>query len=274
MDKLIIGCGYLGRRVASRWLAQGHRVFATTRAPGRAEEWPQGGMEPVLCDVLCPDRLRQLPAMATVLYSVGFDRSAGRPMREVSVGGLGRVLATLPAPRQFLYTSSTSVYGQCRGEEVDETSGTEPADESGRVALEAEGLVREKVPGSMVLRFVGIYGPGRLLRRQAVEAGEPLAGDPESWLNLIQVEDGAAAVLAAEARGEPGAVYNVCDDEPVRRRDFFTFLARLLGAPEPRFVSPAMERANRRVSNRKMRRELKVDLLYPSYREGLPASRL
>src|SRR5262249_56781506 len=121
-------------------------------------------------------------------------------------------------------------------------------------------LVRSRLPGAVILRFAGIYGPGRLLGRQAVEAGEPLVGDPEKWLNLIHVEDGAAAVLAAEARGEPGAVYNVCDGRPVRRRDFYALLARLLGAPEPRFVPPppgapvpGHERADRRVVNRRLR---------------------
>jgi nucleoside-diphosphate-sugar epimerase len=277
-DRLIIGCGYLGRRVAEGWRAQGHRVFATTRNAHRAAEWRQGGLEPLVCDVLDPTGLRQLPKAACVLYSVGFDRNAGSPMREVYVTGLANVLAALPARGRFLYVSSTGVYGQRGGEEVDETAATEPAEEAGRVVLAAESLVRRQLPGAVILRLAGIYGPGRLLRRQAVEAGEPLEGDPDSWLNLIHVEDGAAAVLAAEPRARPGEIYNVCDDGPVRRLDFYRLLARVLGAPEPCFVpspdasSPESERANRRVSNRKMCRELKVMLRYPSYAEGLPAS--
>src|SRR5262249_57188389 len=137
-------------------------------------------------------------------------------------------------------------------------------------------LVRSRLPGAVILRFAGIYGPGRLLGRQAVEAGEPLVGDPDRWLNLIHVEDGAAAVLAAEARGEPGAVYNVCDDRPVRRRAFYAELARLLGAPKPRFVPPAPgaplpphERTNRRILNRRLRAGLGVGLRYPRFEQGL-----
>jgi nucleoside-diphosphate-sugar epimerase len=213
------------------------------------------------------------------LYSVGFDRGAGRSMRAVYVNGLDNVLAALPAPGQFLYVSSTGVYGQCHGEEVDETAATEPAEESGRVVLEAEGVLRRRLPAAVVLRFAGIYGPERLPRAQALRAGEPLVGDPEKWLNLIHVEDGAAAVLAADGRGRPGAVYNVADDRPVRRREFYGLLARLLGAPEPRFVPPAPdaplpahERADRRVGNRRLRQDLAVELRYPTYREGLAAS--
>ena len=239
MDRLIIGAGYLGRRVLARWRAQGDRVLATTRSPKRAAELRSLGAEPVLCDVLDPGSLTSLPAATTVLYCVGFDRGAGRSMRDVYVGGLGNVLERLPRPERFLYVSSTGVYGQSGGEEVDEEAATEPEEESGRVVLEAERLLRSRLPGAVVLRFAGIYGPGRLLRRQAIEAGEPLVGDPDKWLNLIHVEDGAAAVLAADTHGRAGSVYNVCDDLPVRRGEFYRELAQLLGVPGPRFVPPA-----------------------------------
>jgi nucleoside-diphosphate-sugar epimerase len=200
-------------------------------------------------------------------------------MRDVYLRGLENVLRRLPPAGRLVYVSSTGVYGQTQGEEVDETAATEPVEESGRVVLEAERVLRERLPGAVLLRFAGIYGPGRLLRRQAIEAGEPLVGDPEKWLNLIHVEDGATAVLASEARAAPGTVYNVCDDCPVRRRDFYAEMTRLLRAPPPRFVSPAEgvplpphERSNRRIINRRLRQELRSTLHYPSYREGLVAS--
>jgi nucleoside-diphosphate-sugar epimerase len=279
VDKLIVGCGYLGRRVAARWRAEGHRVFATTRSARHADELRGQGLEPVVCDVLELESLRALPAAATVLHCVGLDRSSGQSMREVYVEGLANVLARLPGPGGFLYVSSTSVYGQRGGEDVDEGAATEPEEESGRVVLEAERVLHAARADAVVLRFAGIYGPGRLLRRQMVEAGEPIVGDADRWLNLIHVEDGAAAVLAAEARGRPGAVYNVGDDRPVRRRDFYRRLAQVLGAPEPRFVTPAPdaplpphERANRRIVNRRLREELGLALRYPSYEEGLTAS--
>lgn len=271
MDRLVIGCGYLGHRVARRWRMEGHRVFVTTRSNERAAAFREQSLEPVVCDVLERARLTSLPAGATVLYAIGFDRAAGRPMRQVYVEGLANVVDLLPAPAKFLYVSSTSVYGQCHGEEVDEDAATEPQDESGRVVREAEELLRTKLPGAVVLRFAGIYGPGRLLRRQAIEGGEPLAADPDGWLNLIHVEDGVTAVLAAQERGRPGRICNVCDDLPVRRRDFYTCLARLLGAPQPRFV-PGPAGANRRIVNRRLHDELGVRLRYPSYEEGLAAA--
>ncbi len=277
MMNLIVGCGYLGRRVARLWLEQGKNVSALTR--GRAEELRALGIEPISGDVLDPACLCALPQAATVLYAVGMDRSSGRTFREVYVDGLRNVLAALPPSTRFIYISSTSVYGQMNGEEVDETSSTEPREENGQVVLEAERLVRALMPDAIVLRFAGIYGPDRVIRRAAVEKGEPLTAGADKWLNLIHVDDGARAVLAAEERGRAGETYLIADDCPVRRRDFYAALAELLGAPPVRFEPlapdqplPRREGGNRRAVNRKMKEELGVELLYPDYRAGLRAS--
>jgi nucleoside-diphosphate-sugar epimerase len=199
-------------------------------------------------------------------------------MEEVYVQGLENVLDFLPQPDRFLYVSSTGVYGQTKGEEVDEDSPTGPLEESGRVVLAAEALLRRRFSHAVLLRFAGIYGPDRLLRISALRNGETVVGDPDRWLNLIHVEDGARGVLAAEEWAKPGGIYIVSDDCPVRRRDFYVLLARLVGAPEPRFIPPRSdvspphrELNNRRVRNRRLRVELHTVLQYPSYVEGLPA---
>jgi nucleoside-diphosphate-sugar epimerase len=194
---------------------------------------------------------------------------AGKSMREVYVGGLANVLDALPAPRRFVYVSSTSVYGQTGGEWVDEDSPTNPAEENGRIVLECERLLRERLPDAIMLRFAGIYGPGRLIKRAAVERGEPLATDPEKTINLIHVEDGARAVVAAAERARPGATYNVADGHPVTRRELYVELASLLGAPPPRFEPRVADRTDRRIGNRRLRSELGLDFLYPDYRAGL-----
>jgi nucleoside-diphosphate-sugar epimerase len=277
-DLLVIGCGYLGRRVAARSCAAGRRVFATTRSRHRTDEFHRFGLEPVLCDVLDPDSLRALPAGTDIVYSVGFDRTAGKTMRNVYMDGLENVLNVLDVDdyRRFIYVSSTGVYGQAGGKEVDETAATEPAGESGRIVLGAEELLREHQPDAVMLRFAGIYGPNRLIRSAGLKAGEPLTGNPDQWLNLIQVEDGASAVIAALERAQVGSLYNVSDDQPVRRRDFYTKMAEVLGAPSPWFPpsvrASAAGGANRRIINQRMRTELAVTLRYPSYIEGLPAS--
>jgi nucleoside-diphosphate-sugar epimerase len=234
------------------------------------------GLEPVVCDVLEPHTLPRLPPVDTLLYCVGLDRTSGSSMRQVYVDGLANTLNQLQLPRRFLYISSTSVYGQTGGEVVDESAATMPLDDAGAVVLEAERLLQARWPGAVILRLAGIYGPGRLLRQQALLAGQPLATDPDKWLNLIHVEDAASVVLAAELRAGDGQIYNVCDDVPVQRRQFYAYLAQILGAPAPQFTAPASEDmrrgrdlANRRIRNERMITELLVQLRYPSYLEGL-----
>ncbi len=271
---LVIGCGYLGRRVLPLW--KGRRIFAATRRAEGAAELASLGVEPVVCDVLRPESLAALPRVDTVLYAVGYDRASGASMRQVYVEGLANVLAHLPRPQRFLYVSSSSVYGQSDGCWVDETSLTEPQEESGRIVLEAERTLHAALPGAVILRFSGIYGPGRLLRRATIVKGDTIVGDADKWLNLIQVEDGARVILAAEAHATEGMVVNVCDDEPVRRRDFYTEMARVLSAPAPAFVAPPPgqptpphERGNRRIRNGRMKEALRAELWYPDYRQGL-----
>lgn len=274
-NALIVGCGYLGRRVAALWRSQSRRVFAVSRNPAHLGV----DVEPIVADILHTATLGALPEADTVLYAVGFDRTSGTSMRAVYVDGLANVLDRLRRPKRLIYVSSSSVYGQADGMWVDEESPTEPQEESGRIVLDAERTLRERCPQAMILRFAGIYGPGRLLRRQTIERGEPIVGDADKWLNLIHVDDGAAAVLAAEQHGEPGRVYNVCDDHPVRRRYYYQTMARVLGAPEPRFVAPPAgqplpphEKGNRRINNRRFKAELRGCLRYPDYLAGLRAS--
>jgi nucleoside-diphosphate-sugar epimerase len=131
---------------------------------------------------------------------------------------------------------------------------------------------------AIVLRMAGIYGPGRIPRRKELKAGLPIDAPGEGYLNLIHVDDAASAVTAAEQQSPLPALYCVSDGHPVIRREYFRELAALLGATEPRFReprrnAPAAERASasKRVSNQRLLAELKFELHYPSYREGLAA---
>jgi nucleoside-diphosphate-sugar epimerase len=293
--KLIIGCGYLGRRVARRWMAQGDAVFALTRSADRACAFRDAGIQPIVGDVTNPASLAELPPVDTLLYAVGLDRDSGKSQREVSVGGLENVLGCVAGKVQrFLYISSTSVYGQRDGEWVDESSECRPDADNGKVCLEAERLLRIRVPEANILRLAGIYGPGRLVARIAeLRAGLVPEGNPEAWLNLIHVDDAAAAILACERHGPSAATYLVCDDRPTRRREYYKFLAWLIGAPPPRsgalppFARGGQEGAgevvsaaphqeppagtlNKRCRNRRLHDELHVTLHYPTFRIGLP----
>jgi nucleoside-diphosphate-sugar epimerase len=268
-NRLVIGCGYLGHRVAQAWRAQGYTTLATTR--GRFQELRELGLIPIFADVTCRDLVPGLPAASTTLIAVGIDRTTQTSPRDVYLRGLENILSRLPAVGRVIYISSTGVYGPSTSD-IDEATPVAPEDETGQAIVEAEQLLLATRPEAIILRFAGIYGPGRLPREKAVLTGQPLPTDPNGWLNLIHVADGVAAVLAAEQKGCGGAIYNISDGQPVRRGDFYRSLAELLHAPPPTFVTPAAgERGSRRVSNRKMREELQIELSYPSYQQGLAA---
>lgn len=275
--KLIIGCGYLGRRVAREWIAAGEAVAALTRSAENGAELARLGVEPLIGDVMDPASLSRLPPAETVLYAVGLDRTAGYSQRAVYVDGLAHVLRQLAASRpNFLYVSSTSVYGQNAGEFVDETSECRPESSNGQVCLDAERLLQSVLPTAKVLRLAGIYGPGRLIARiEQLRSGALLTGNPEAWLNLIHVDDAVTAVLACEQRAEPGTITLVSDDRPHRRREYYELLALLIGAPAPRFEEHGLDEAapaalNKRCSNRRLRDILGVSLRFPTIAEGLP----
>ncbi len=285
MTTLIIGCGYLGQRLGSRLLGDGGRVYGTVRSLDRAEEIAGIGIEPIIADVVRPETLTRLPAAERVFYAVGFDRAAGAPMREVYVNGLRNVLDCLPSSvRRFVYASSTGVYGQAGGEWVDEESPTAPEHESGRVVLEAEGLIRTWADArpdasAVVLRFAGLYGPGRIVRRAMLERGEPIPGDPEKFLNLVHIDDAAQAAAAALDAEAPAPIYLVADDRPVTRGEYYAVAASVLGAPGPGFEPPrpgsieaARDATSKRVANRRMKAELGVVLRYPDITTGLVAA--
>ncbi len=276
---LILGCGYLGERVAHAWQALGRSVTAVTRSADRAATWQARGWTPYRGDVCDPISLANLPEVDTVLFAIGYDRQSPHSQRAVYVDGLAAVLAVMkPRCRRFLYVSSSSVYGQPDGEWVDEDSLCEPTQPGGQLCLEAEGLVHAAFPNpgaAVVLRFAGIYGPGRLLSRiETLRAGQPLTGRPDAWLNLIHVEDGAAAVIAAADAVTPSACYLVGDDEPVPRGDYYRHLAALVGAPVPTFdeTTPAKRGSgglNKRCRNTRLHAELSSTLRFPTYHDGL-----
>lgn len=275
--------------MADRWLAAGDEVWAVTRSAERAESLRHVGMRPVVWDVT-DDSPEALPQADTVLFAVGFDRSANHSIHDVYVDGLARTLDRLPADTgRFIYISSTGVYSQNDGQWVDEDSPTEPNRDGGRACLAAEQLLAGHPLGqrAIVLRLAGIYGPDRIPRRADLLAGKPIAANPDSYLNLIHVEDAADIVVTATAANLAlPKLYTVSDGNPSLRADYYAELSRLLDAPPPQFqigdrvtfasgedTSPpsSSRRAagDKRISNQRLTREIPIHFRYPTFRDGL-----
>lgn len=269
--------------MARTWVAQKHQVFAVTRSRARALDFARDSITPLVADITHPLEER-LGDFDSVFFAVGFDRGGRQSLRDVYVGGLANVLQALAVapPRRLIYISSTGVYGDHEGEWITEETPSRPEREGGTACLEAEMILRNSpwLERSVVLRLAGIYGPGRLPNRQALLSGAPIAAAETGFLNLIHVEDAAAAVDLAISAGLAGRIYNVSDGSPVVRGDYYREVARQVGAPPPRFESAAANArtqrasADKRVSNERIVRELGFQPTFATYREGIAASLL
>ena len=161
-------------------------------------------------DVTKPETLtvlQTLPVLGgtppeSLLYAVGFDRTAGGPgIHAVYADGLRNVLAALlSSVTRAIYISTTGVYGNAGGRWVDEATPTDPQRDGGKASLAAEEILRAHPLGkrSAILRLAGIYGPGRVPYLDKLRAGEPIAAPSEGWLNLIHVDDAARIVVAMD----------------------------------------------------------------------------
>ncbi len=280
--RLVVGCGYLGERVARRWLDRGDRVVAVTRSPARADVLEAAGIEPLILDVTAErpgwERLfsERGPGVATIFWAVGFDRSAGASYHAVHVAGLGKLLAAAVGggsrPR-VIFSSSTGVWGDERGGIVSEATPPDPSREAGRVLVAAEQLLANHPAGpGTALRFAGLYGPGRLPRLADLRAGRPIATDPDSWLNLVHVDDAAQVVAAVADAPAPRQLYVVSDGTPVRRRDWYGRLAELAAAPPPTWddSAPRSRGGDKRVDSSLVWADLGISPVWPDALAALP----
>jgi nucleoside-diphosphate-sugar epimerase len=271
------GFGYTARTLARRLSAEGWIVGGTCRTADKASE---AGFPVEVFERDHPLPRRGLDGVTHLLVSVPPD-AAGDPVLAVH----GEDIAEIEGLRWLGYLSTTGVYGDRGGGWVDESAKLSPSGERGRrrVAAEAGWLDLSHCRGVPVhvFRLAGIYGPGRS-PFDALRAGTAKRIDkPGQVFSRIHVEDLAHVLASSTNRPRPGAVYNVCDDDPAAPEAVVAYAAALLGMPAPPLVpfeaaelSP-MARSfyddNKRVSNRLIKSELGVTLRYPDFRAGLAA---
>ena len=266
---LIIGCGYLGKKIAHNLQEAGREVCGTTRSEARAAELEEAGIPAALLEL---ETVGEAAALEGEWEAAVYCAAPGRGGREALVfrdaAAACRDRLAENGLRRFVYVSSTGVYHQDSGELLDEASPAEPPE--GRPALlrEAEKIILEGDTGdNIVVRLGGLYGPGRSpiewLRRPGFR--ERLRGSAEGWMNWIHIDDAAAAVCAAVKRGRKGELYLGVDGAPVKRIDFYRCAAELAGEEPPELDTTSTD-LGKRLSNRKLVEELGVSLLYPDYR--------
>ena len=281
MRVLIVGCGYVGTPLGAELVKQGHEVCGLRRSPRADGALTAVGIKPLAADITRLEELTQLPAgYDWVVNCVSSSGGGAEDYRSVYLQGTRHLfewLATAP-PKKFVYTSSTSVYGQTDGSVVTEASPAEPSTETAQVLVETERVLLQAArigfPG-VVLRLAGIYGPGRgHWFKQYLSGVATIEGKGDRILNMIHRDDVVAAILAALRQGQPGRIYNVVDDEPVTQLTFFKWLSTRLGrdlppfAPEGTAENRKRGTTNKRVSNLRLKTELGWLLNYPTFKEG------
>lgn len=269
---LSIGHGYSARTLAPLLLARGWRVIGTTRSREKAAKLEAEGVEPLIW----PGSDLPLGEATHLLASVAPDED-GDPVLAAHEDEL-RAAKHLD---WVGYLSTTGVYGDHAGGWVDESAPLTPGTRRGRARVEAEAAWRALGLPLHIFRLAGIYGPGRGpfakvrngTARRIVKEGQVFS--------RTHVEDIAQVLLASIDRPNPGAAYNVCDDDPAPPQDVIAHAAELLGLPLPPEVAfeeaemSPMARSfysdSKRVRNDRIKDELGVKLKYPDYRSGLAA---
>lgn len=278
------GLGYSARALCRVLRQQGVACAGTTRDPARAAALAAEGIEMHLFDGTAPLPAAALAGTTHLLASIA-PGPEGDPVLRHHAADIAGLAATDPGLVWVGYLSTTGVYGNRDGGEVDEGSALRPSSDRARRRVEAERawlrLEDESGVPVHVFRLAGIYGPGRSAFDGLRAGTARRIVCPGHKFSRIHVDDIARVLRASMARPQPGRVFNVCDDEPAEPAEVIVHAANLLGiAPPPEVplaqaeMSP-MARSfwadNKRVSNRRLKTELGVDLAYPDYRAGLSA---
>ncbi len=276
---LIFGHGYTASVLSRGLIADGWRVIGTTRDKDRLDEMRRMGVEGRLWPGA--DLHDDIGAATHILQSIAPGED-GDPV----LAALGHEIARRGKGLQWIgYLSTTAVYGDHHGGWVDEDTPPAPATRRGhwRVAAERawQDLARKNDLPLHIFRLAGIYGPGRGPFAKLRNGTARRIIKPGQVFSRAHVEDIAQVLRASIRRPDPGAIYNVCDDEAAPPQDVIGFAAALLGMPVPEAEDFAtadmtpMARSfyaeSKKVRNERIKQDLGVTLIYPTYREGLRA---
>lgn len=278
---LSFGHGYSATALARALLPLGWQITGTTRSPDKAARieatgvtpliWPGADLAPAIAD-------------ATHLLLSAGPTAEGDPVLPNWRNAIA-AQARRGALKWVGYLSTTGVYGDHQGGWVDEATPLTPSTRRGqwRVAAEAawQDLAAECDLPLHIFRLAGIYGPGRgpFAKVRAGTARRIIK--PGQVFSRIHVDDIAQVLAASIARPRPGAIYNLCDNDPAPPQDVIAHAAELLGLPLPEAVDfdtaemTPMARSfyaeSKRVRNDLIKAELGVVLRHPDYRSGLAA---
>ena len=276
---VILGCGYVGSRIARAALAEGRAVRVCGRSTGKLAPLGAAGAEVKFTDAAVPKHLTTALASmhgATVVYSIPPVTSLppGNAMRAALQAAYGAGAGC------FVYFSSSGLYGDTPDDEswIDEDTPLDVSDTAMANVRSDEAAIEQFGTDKLrwcILRLAPVYGPGGRGIRSKLRAGTyRILDEGQHVTSRVYVDDVVRVVAAVEARAQSGARYLVADDTPTTQREYATWLCERTGLPFPpsrAIHEQGKARAahrNRKIRNARMTAELGITLAYPSFRDG------
>lgn len=275
---ILVGCGDVARRAAP-WLTQRFRVIALLRDPAKMAEWRKLGCRPMLADLDQRKTLSRLRGIADAVLHLAPPPTSGATDTRTAhlLQALGKT-GSLPA--RLVYVSTTGVYGDCQGAQIDETRPLHAESDRARRRVDAEHQLRtwgqETGCAVTILRAPGIYAHDRLPTARLQQGLPALTPEDDVFTNHIHADDLARACCLALFRGKAGRTFNVTDDTDMKMGDYFDAVADACHLPRPpripqqalaAHLSPVQRSfmsESRRISNQRLKRELRLQLRYPT----------
>ncbi len=279
----ILGCGYVGTALALQAMARGYQVVAFVRSSESAQRLQALGITTQAFDLITGDFGTLPKDFTVVVYAASSGGGGVAAYQAIYDQGVKRAVAWAQnsGVAKFIFTSSTSVYRQDDGAEVDETFAT-GGTENAEMLLQGErAVLTATIPARWVLRFGGLYGPGRHYLLDQLKRGEKLIGGRvDHFINYLHREDAAQALLlAAESSRTGNFCYNITDGHPVTKAELAQWIATQLGMGILQFnqeapAGPRMQRegrsaVNRRILSSRFRSELGWNPQFSTVFEGL-----
>lgn len=279
---LIIGCGDIALRAAA--LLRGrYRLFGLVRNSAHHAVLRAAGIVPVSGDLDRRDSLFRIAGLAHAVLHLAPPANAGES--DMRTCNLLAALSRGSLPQRLVYISTSGVYGDCGGAAVDEAHVLAPQSSRAQRRVDAEQRIRAWAQRNgvhaSILRVPGIYAEQRL-PLERLRAGTPaICAHEDSHTNHIHADDLARTLVAALRHGKPNRVYHASDDSEMTMGDYFDAVADTFALPRParlpraeaeRAVSPLMWSfmcESRRLSNARMKRELKLVLRYATVADAL-----
>ena len=279
----VLGCGYVGAAFAQQAKAAGHDVLGVVRSVASRDQLRAEGLAAEAFDLFADDWGALPAAFDVVVYAASAGGGGPEAYALAYDTGVRRALAWARAvgASRFLFTSSTGVYRQDDGGVVDEDSPVGGAPTADALLAGERAVLESGLPYARVLRFGGLYGPGRHHLLDQLRRGElVIGGRVDHFINYLHRDDAAAALLRASTVGRPGPrVYNVGDGRPITKQDLAVWLAQRLRLGTPVFdpaapAGPRMAKGGRTQPNRvvavgRIRRELAWEPVFADIRAGL-----